>query len=134
METVALVGGGVGAVVLVILWQVFGTRRALYFNGVYQSERTGHDWSYLRFYRDGTVIHAVSTNEPSHLRRWFTKKHDAVGKGKVTLKGNHISFSCVVRNVAVDYDGEIDRDRLYLHWYSHSDKRGGKTMYVFVKW
>ncbi len=124
IETVAVLSASVGAILLVFLWLVLRTRSAhgnqkLRFDGVYQSKRIGNYRGYVRFYPDGTVITVTSSGRHSDLRAWFTKKHDGVSVGKITLKGGDLSFSCASPFGTVDYHGEINSNNIHLRSYSH---------------
>jgi hypothetical protein len=122
------------AVILTSCAKIGDHETALRFDGIYQSERTGDYWYYLRFYPDGTVIEVSSTGQPNDLRQWFTKEHDGVSTGKVTLKGKRISFSAVSSAGSVDYDGELVGNQLRLHSYCHINEHRSNNLYVFVRW
>jgi len=110
----------------------------LKYDGVYMSSKEDSDdessWTYLRFYPDGDVIAVGSTGQPEDIRKWFSKEHTDLSRGKVTVKGKRIFFSTVSAQGAVDYTGEVDRDHLHLDCLSHINQYRGRDVYVFVKW
>lgn len=112
----------------------------LRYDGVYMCEemlasnKTTRYRSYIRFYPEGDVIAVSSTGRPEELKKWFSKEHAHVSKGKLTIQGNRISFSAVSSNGAVDYSGEIDGDQIRLNYFSHMNQRRGAEVYLFVKW
>jgi hypothetical protein len=129
----------VALLVLVAGCTLFRGTYTLRYDGLYMSatktdSEGEHYWRYLRFYPDGGVITVSSTGKPEDLRPWFSKAHDAVSHGVVTLRGNEISFSGVSSEGTVDYAGEIDGDRLRLNSYSHINDNRETDEYVFVSW
>ena len=115
---------------------VFASPQAtLRYDGVYRSKRIADYWNYLRFYSDGTVIEVSSTGKPKDLRKWFSKdnaSHPSIGK--ITIKGNHLSFSVVSTEGTVDYTGEIRENRIRLRSYSHINEHRATRVYSFIKW
>lgn len=112
----------------------------LKYDGVYMSEEkvasdmTTRYRSYIRFYPEGDVIVVSSTGRPEDLKKWFSKDHATVSKGKFTIQGNRISFSAVSSKGTVDYSGEIEGDQIRLNYYSHMNQRRDSTTYNFAKW
>lgn len=105
----------------------------LLFDGVYQSNLIDDVWYYLRFYPDGTVIHVTSASRPAELEAWFTKEHQGVSVGKVTLEDSRLSFSCVSRSGTVEYVGKISGHRIQLDSHSHINDYRQSIVYKFVK-
>ena len=105
----------------------------LRFDGVHQSDQDGDSWSYLRFYHDGTVIKVTSTSRPAKIERWFTKEHEGVSVGKVTLDGSRLSFSCVSDSGTIEYAGEILDHRIQLDSHSHINDHRASRVYTFVE-
>ena len=107
---------------------------ALRFDGLYQTAQEGEDWSYLRFYPDGTVISVCSNGTPNDLKSWFTKEHANISIGTVLLEGAHLSFTSTSSQGAVDYEGELILDQLHLTLYSHINSYRGKDVYSFTQY
>lgn len=106
----------------------------LFFEGIYQSEKKGDYWSYLRFYPDQTVISVSSSGIPSDLKIWFDKDNENISIGRIVVKGNTISFSTTSREGKVDYTGAIINEKLHLEFFSQINSNKGKEVYKFIKW
>jgi len=61
------------------------------FNGLYVSkkmdnENAGDDYrSFLKFYKNGTVISVSSSGTPEEVSRWFKQGHQMVSEGSISL-------------------------------------------------
>lgn len=111
----------------------------LRFDGIYKStvqinSTTGdQSTSYLRFYRDGTVINASSSGTPEQVKTWFVKGHDNVMQTTYQAAGAHLNFTFAEGNGAVAYDGEvISKEQLQLHTKSVANNREADVSYSFV--
>jgi len=116
---------------------------ALRFHGIYRSPPKNYPavkkltyWHYLRFYPDNTFLSVSSIAKPIDLQKWFNKekKTDSCSSGKITIEGNHISFSTVLSEGVVEYDGEIKDNKIQLNIHNHINNYNTTGVYDFVKW
>lgn len=85
--------------------------------------------SFLRFYKDGTVISVGSDCKPEMIARWFTKEHQGSSAGKFAIHGHVIEFS-IEGNV--DYNGTMEEGSLKLQTYSHMNGHDGSETFHFL--
>lgn len=108
----------------------------LKFNGIYQSEENRGINSYIRVYKDRTVITTVSTGNPSQLKLWFTKEKFVKpnsSKGIYNLSGKNIKFSTTSEQGIVKYEGEIIKNKLILEIHSLINGNKFNETYIFKK-
>ena len=110
---------------------------SLQFDGVYQSEIIDNEyWQYFRFYEDRTVITISSTGTPSEIAGWFKKENIENGNlshGEFEIEDSQLVFSTTSVNGTVDYEGEIQENKLTLNSYSHINDTQGTRIYTFVQ-
>jgi hypothetical protein len=83
------------------------------------------NYTYLRFYPDGTMIAVGTASKPDDATKWLNKKRYASFVTKYKLKGNDIGFGMDSGGGLVAYDGQVMEDKLNMTVYS-----GGKD-YTF---
>ena len=90
------------------------------FNGVYYKngimKAGGHqssNYTYLRFYEDGTVVVKISSSKPEQIARYLGKNKNT-GKGKYKVKNDEISFGMRQINEYQAYEGKVMGDTLQL--------------------
>ena len=89
--------------------------------------------SYLRFYKDGTVISVSSTGSPEDLKKWFNAPYE--NSGTYSNVDNIISFETTSSVGTVSYHGKILKDRLVLDRHSYINGKDFKAEeYIFVVW
>lgn len=90
---------------------------------------------YLRFFSDGIVIYAAFRN-PSNtqqLRELFARG-SIVPHGKFEVKAGRVSFKMFLARGVIDYDGQIDGERLILSVHSHINQRSHTDFFNFIPW
>jgi hypothetical protein len=109
-------------------------QQAVRYDGLYQSEKEGDHWYYLRFYEDATVLSVTSVGTPAQVARWFNKQYQYGGKGTYSIDGDHIKFSETSRDGIVDHEGAIiEGGKLKLNSHSHINDHRGTQTYQFVE-
>jgi len=90
------------------------------FDGVYYKngimKAGGHqnsNYTYLRFYPDGTVVVKISASKPEQIARYIGKQKNE-GKGKYKVKNDEISFGMRQINEYQAYEGKVMGDTLQL--------------------
>ncbi len=91
-------------------------------------------WTYIRFYPDGEVIEASTSGTPETMHGWFNRKGGNLPHGKVSIKGNHISFSTRMLQVTMDFSGEIQGGKLHLDSFGHYGGHRETNDYEFIEW
>ena len=106
----------------------------LRFDGIYQSKLEGYS-SYIRFFKDGTVITANSTDPPQLMKYWFVKDpvRQGAGKGNFVLNGNLVKFMTTSISGIVEYEGRIHRNKMVIEAYSRIKQRRFIREYEFVQ-
>jgi len=103
----------------------------LRYDGIY-TVKSSSETCYLRFYRDGTVVDACSTDPPAVMLSLNRNWRD-VSRGHFQLNGRHINFSTINPAGIVDYSGTAARDRLFLHYHSRINNREGTRTFAFTE-
>lgn len=100
----------------------------LRFDGMYykdgvitQNRSYGNNYTYLRFYPDGTVIRAATASNPDEVAKWLNKSRSSQTSNYKLKKGN-ISFAINANGDISTYDGEILENKIRMTVYS-----GGNT-------
>ena len=106
-------------------------------DGVYQgpqeSSRGYTYWPYFRFFADGSLKNSTNIGGPQGVFKLLGSDASTIASGKVTIRGNRISFSSTGDGVTVDYLGTITADSLTLDTYSHSNgNRAQSRVYKFI--
>lgn len=121
-------------------------------DGLYQrpEDTTGTSgkvyYLYLRFYEDGTVLHAsVAESDPRLAAQWFDngagllshgiypKGSTPIQRGSYSLEGSQLKFSLTGPEYgSVDFNGTIEGEVLTLNWYRRSNNLRGTEVYRFV--
>ena len=90
------------------------------FDGVYYKngimKAGGHqnsNYTYLRFYPDGTVVVKISSSKPERIARYIGKENNE-GKGKYKVRNDEISFGMRQINEYQAYEGKVMSDTLQL--------------------
>jgi hypothetical protein len=113
----------------------------LRFDGVYYKEgvmipgaTVNRNFTYLRFYQDGTVIRVSSASKPEQIEKWFAKRPDNnIGRGKYHLNKNGIDFEVKYGTNMISHEGTIVQDTLKLTVYGSKNKASYNEDYYFVK-
>mmetsp|Transcript_16 Transcript_16/g.34 ORF Transcript_16/g.34 Transcript_16/m.34 type:complete len:220 (-) Transcript_16:64-723(-) len=112
-------------------------------DGVYQSSLAGLGFpvtlkEYLRFYSDGTVITAISSQTPDEISEWFRREHVGISPGicatEIARNGVallNLSFEIPLPppNGAILYNGYIKPDGGICLTSTRGERR-----YQFVRW
>lgn len=116
-------------------------------DGLYVSQ-AGDSYTYLRYYKDQTVIEVSSTGKPHQVAEWFDTGNRYVAKGRYYIEEHQIRFSTttireiseisglieeISSSITVDYSGVIHEKFLALHSYSHFNGNRDFREYHFVK-
>lgn len=109
------------------------TPGTLRLDGLYYAKWPEGGASYLRFYKDGTVLNVSSTGTPEEVGQWLKKGHPASSKGNYTRNGATIKFSTKSSVGIVDYAGEVGQDVLRLQTHSRINGFKATSTYKFVK-
>ena len=86
----------------------------LNYDGLYQTNAFNYFY-YLRFYQDGLVISASSTEDPKQIAGWFNKSHIDIPQGSYSINGNRIEFTTTYSQGSVKYEGFIYPKSLVLN-------------------
>ncbi|MGZ5242550.1 MAG: hypothetical protein ACXWDO_00660 [Bacteroidia bacterium] len=83
-------------------------------NGIMKAgSHQGSNYTYLRFYEDGTVVVDQSASKPEQIAKFISKNKNE-GKGKFKVKGDEISFGMRQVNDYQSYEGTVMGDTLRL--------------------
>lgn len=85
---------------------------------VNQSRSYNANYTYIRFYPDGTLIRVVTASKPDDAAKWLNKKRYARMTTKYKLKGNDVSFGWNYANDIMSYDGEVLENKVRMNIYS----------------
>ncbi len=111
--------------------------KSIRFDGIYQNEK-GRAYSYLRFYKDGTVIAASTESEIEEVLTWFTKEVNSE-VGKFQTDGTNFFFSTISPYGESKYEGTVSNHKNNLDFsgyrYDFIDDKSieFKIGYEFVK-
>jgi hypothetical protein len=111
-------------------------QNAIRVDGVYQSEKINDSYHYLRFYDDGLVIAANVFGSPEEIATWFNRKwaeENDVSKGIFVISGYSIEFSATSSRGTVDYEGEIEGQRLVIRVHSHINNYRNASVFEFIQ-
>jgi hypothetical protein len=103
----------------------------LRYDGVY-AVKASTETCYLRFYTDGTVVDACSTEPPAAMLLLNRNWRD-VSRGRFQLNGRHIIFSTINPAGIVEYSGTAAHDRLFLRYHSRINNREGTHTFTFTQ-
>jgi hypothetical protein len=108
----------------------------LRFDGVYSCWGYQGTINYLRFYPDGTVIHAVSYGTLEEVKRWFNiekfRMEDFHSVGRYDWQDPEISFSTTNSLGVVRYKGHLSSGQhMQLRYRSESTRGKGERTYAF---
>lgn len=107
------------------------------FDGFYQKEMK-ESYSFLRFYKDGTVIATSSSDKMEEILSWFTKENNRE-IGKFQTDGSSISISTISQYGEYKKVGTVSNNKSLLNLsYVHYDfieekSYEGNTEYEFIK-
>jgi hypothetical protein len=94
-----------------------------YREGIINGNRSyGQNYTYLRFYPDGTLIRAVTASKPDDATKWLNKQRYSSSVTNYKLKGNDISFGWKSGNDAMAIDGQVLEDKLRLNVYAGANE------------
>ena len=83
-------------------------------NGIMKAgSHQGSNYTYLRFYDDGTVVVDQSASKPEQIAKFISKNKNE-GKGKYKIKGDEISFGMRQVTDYQAYEGRVMGDTLRL--------------------
>jgi hypothetical protein len=83
-------------------------------NGIMKAgSHQGSNYTYLRFYDDGTVVVDQSASKPEQIAKFISKTKNE-GKGKYKVKGDQISFGMRQVTDYQSYEGTVMGDTLRL--------------------
>ncbi len=83
-------------------------------NGIMKAgSHQGSNYTYLRFYEDGTVVVDQSASKPEQVAKIIGKQKNE-GKGKYKVKGDKISFGMRQVTDYQSYEGTVMGDTLRL--------------------
>jgi hypothetical protein len=106
-------------------------------DGLYQTKRIrfeGTEYTaYLRFYSDGMVINVSATGSAAQVARWFTRENKAVQKGYYSVSGPTLRFSATSKEGTVDYEGNMEDQKLVLRSHSHVNDHRDVEEFEFVQ-
>jgi hypothetical protein len=87
-----------------------------------QSRSYDNNYTYLRFYPDGTLIRVVTASKPDDATKWLNKKRYGRTMSKYKVRGDEISFGWKSGNDAMAYDGQVLENKLRLTVVSGSNQ------------
>jgi hypothetical protein len=97
----------------------------LRFDGMYYRQgvitpgrSTDQNYTYLRFYSDGTLLRVATASKPDDASKWLNKRRYPSSISKYKIKNDNISFGWENGGQIVTYDGQILEDKLRLSVYS----------------
>jgi hypothetical protein len=83
-------------------------------NGIMKAgSHQGSNYTYLRFYEDGTVVVDQSASKPEQIAKFISKTKNE-GKGKYKVRGDEISFGMRQVTDYQSYEGNVMGDTLRL--------------------
>jgi uncharacterized protein (TIGR02996 family) len=110
-------------------------RTRILFDGLYQADKEGGSWDYLRFFADGTVDSANSTGTPKQVWRWFDQEHRVTvghSHGVYTIRADQISFFVAGSSGRIEFTGTVGPCTLALKFPRHRIGSRATRLYRFV--
>lgn len=104
------------------------------YEGIYYSPIDSVTSAYLRFYKDGTVLHTTSIDKPTEVMKYLNLKNS-----KLVLKGDYSFGKCYVTCTVfggtgkMKFAGAVKGDSLYLKANNSNDGTSTELTFGFIE-